>query len=233
MGRPDLNAMFAHVDDISLNAVVMSLNLIAAVGLSPYANKRTAEALLPCTKSEEMGSMAKKPRLSILTPETLNSLDPANLSSSTAINETSIDGVALDNTTLESKEEMHRRISARARITPLRRSLGDSSKKAARKSSDKSPDIKRFEPGTLIAFGSFMKQVSLSGQFKPPKGNWSPLPPISMKIGRNNANYVHIGEARVLMSGGLEHQVLKRVRILSNDFNRNVLKMCCFSRSIL
>lgn len=217
MIRPDLNEMFAHVDDYALNAVVLSLNVITSVGLSPYARKRPAKALLPHPISEGRGSMAKRPRLSVPKLKTPNNVYQANLLSTM---ETSVDGAASNNTTLESAETMQSRISARVRIATPRRSLGDPSEKATRESLDKSPDKKRFEPGTLIAFGGFKKETCLSGQFKSPGGNWLALPPIVAKIGRKNANYVHIGEARVLISGGLEYQVMKRVSILSNDFSQ-------------
>lgn len=229
MIRPDLNSMFAHVDDITLNAVALSLNMLTAVGLSPYARKRTSKALVPHPKSEEMGSMAKKRRLSVSTAETANYSDQATLSSTAATTETSIDGFSFNDssTPLNPQRTMDRRTSTHARFgTPRRRSLGERNKNATRNSTDKSPEKKQFVPGTLIVFGGFMKKTSLSGEFKPPGGDWSSLPPIASKIGRESASYVHIGQACILISGGLQYHVMKRVRILSNEFSRNVLKMC-------
>lgn len=229
MSRPDLNAMFAHVDDSTLNAVALSLNVItSAMGLPSCVcrgtRKRTAEAMVPHLETEQMGPMAKKRRLSIPTPKKSNKQHQINqLSSTTA---TSINGVAFDNnTTLEPEKTMHRKISASARFAASRRSLDEPGEKLTRKSTNR-----RLEPGTLIAFGGFMKKNCMTGQFKPPGGDWTLLPvsPMFIKIGRDHANYIHIGEARVLVSGGLQYQVMKRVRILSNEFGRNILKMCFF-----
>lgn len=73
-------------------------------------------------------------------------------------------------------------------------------------------------PGTLVAFGGVEKAMSCNAQFLSPGGKWTSMPAISgAKIARSHASYLHLSEARVFISGGVDSQILKKV--ITIDFH--------------
>lgn len=74
------------------------------------------------------------------------------------------------------------------------------------------------ESGKLFAFGAVVKEGSLYGQNMSADFEWSPIPTFvsrkdAAKMTRHNSSYVHIGEKRLVISGGVDSQTLKRVRV--------------------
>lgn len=74
----------------------------------------------------------------------------------------------------------------------------------------------KIQPGILVVFGAIVKEGSLSGQIMSEDYEWSPMPAIvskkdAAKITRHNASFLHIGENRIVISGGVDSQTLKRV----------------------
>lgn len=74
----------------------------------------------------------------------------------------------------------------------------------------------KIQPGILVVFGAIVKEGSLSGQIMSEDYEWSPMPAIvskkdGAKITRHNASFLHIGENRIVISGGVDSQTLKRV----------------------
>lgn len=74
------------------------------------------------------------------------------------------------------------------------------------------------ESGILVRFGSREKDMSFSGQRMSSAQTWSVLPAIvskkvanCKKMVRGEAGYVHVGDGRIVISGGMESQPLKMV----------------------
>lgn len=79
------------------------------------------------------------------------------------------------------------------------------------------------EPEKLVAFGAVVKEGSLSGQIMSKEYEWSAMPAIvskkdGAKLARHNASYLHFGENRIVISGGVDSQTLKRVCFFSGIF---------------
>lgn len=81
-------------------------------------------------------------------------------------------------------------------------------------------------PHTLLAFGDFSQKRSSSVQYMCANMIWSTLPPIgTAKTTVANASFTHIGKNRIVQSGGVERQHLKRVLFFTIRFDFQIFNI--------
>lgn len=74
------------------------------------------------------------------------------------------------------------------------------------------------QPGSLMLFGSYGKENSLSGQCMTPEYEWAVVPAIfnkkeTSKFGRHGSSFTHMGGNRIIISGGIDSLAQKRVSV--------------------
>lgn len=92
----------------------------------------------------------------------------------------------------------------------------DKTQRCEKNTSQQKVTSPQLQPGTLFAFGAVAKETSFTAQCMFYGNNWTMLPPIiakkeAKKITRHNASYIHIGDNRIAITGGVDSQSLKRV----------------------
>lgn len=196
---------------LAAKALTRQANYDRTAQSSSIPNTETSQSLLIDMQSSQTNSgLVALPSASSCTPSTespFSSIPNAEADTSLTLqsSQTNSGHVALPSTSscVPSTEPPSSRIGCQIAKTII------PSHTAKSQSSNQQNDLPQ---GTLVFFGAVLKAGSMSGQRMHADGKWSTFSTKnSSKFTREFASFVYIGGCQVVVSGGIQSQVLKKV----------------------